>query len=168
MWQKDTQYDNDHLCETRRTSPSAGTASLGVEDISLDIPRAASLRFSGRPGCGKSTTLRLLAGLELPDEGQILIDGKDVTTSAASDRNLSMVFQSYALFPASVGRRKRRVRPESPRVSQRRSARRSCTAPWRSPGFSATRIANPGELVRRPAPARCAWPGRSSRVSGCV
>jgi sn-glycerol 3-phosphate transport system ATP-binding protein len=40
-----------------------------------------------------------LAGLELPDEGKILIDGKDVTTSAASDRNLSMVFQSYALFP---------------------------------------------------------------------
>ena len=41
----------------------------------------------------------MLAGLELPDEGQIFIDGKDVTTSAASDRNLSMVFQSYALFP---------------------------------------------------------------------
>ena len=72
---------------------------LGVEGISLDISEGSFTALLGPSGCGKSTTLRLLAGLELPDEGKILIDGKDVTTSAASDRNLSMVFQSYALFP---------------------------------------------------------------------
>ncbi|MCG6903762.1 MAG: ABC transporter ATP-binding protein [Rhodobacter sp.] len=72
---------------------------LGVEDVSLDIPEGSFVALLGPSGCGKSTTLRLLAGLEIPDEGQILIDGRDVTTSAASDRNLSMVFQSYALFP---------------------------------------------------------------------
>ena len=72
---------------------------LGVEGITLDIPEGSFTALLGPSGCGKSTTLRLLAGLELPDEGQIIIDGKDVTTSAASDRNLSMVFQSYALFP---------------------------------------------------------------------
>ena len=72
---------------------------LGVEGISLDIPEGSFTALLGPSGCGKSTTLRLLAGLELPDEGQIFIDGNDVTTSAASDRNLSMVFQSYALFP---------------------------------------------------------------------
>jgi len=72
---------------------------LGVENISLDIPEGSFTALLGPSGCGKSTTLRLLAGLELPDEGKILIGGKDVTTSAASDRNLSMVFQSYALFP---------------------------------------------------------------------
>ena len=72
---------------------------LGVEGISLEIPEGSFTALLGPSGCGKSTTLRLLAGLELPDEGHILIDGKDVTTSAASDRNLSMVFQSYALFP---------------------------------------------------------------------
>jgi sn-glycerol 3-phosphate transport system ATP-binding protein len=72
---------------------------LGVEGISLDIPEGSFTALLGPSGCGKSTTLRLLAGLELPDEGKIVIDGKDVTTSAASDRNLSMVFQSYALFP---------------------------------------------------------------------
>jgi sn-glycerol 3-phosphate transport system ATP-binding protein len=72
---------------------------LGVEGITLDIPEGSFTALLGPSGCGKSTTLRLLAGLELPDEGRILIDGKDVTTSAASDRNLSMVFQSYALFP---------------------------------------------------------------------
>jgi sn-glycerol 3-phosphate transport system ATP-binding protein len=72
---------------------------LGVEGITLDIAEGSFTALLGPSGCGKSTTLRLLAGLELPDDGKILIDGKDVTTSAASDRNLSMVFQSYALFP---------------------------------------------------------------------
>lgn len=72
---------------------------LGVENISLEIEEGSFVALLGPSGCGKSTSLRLLAGLELPDEGQIFIEGRDVTTSAASDRNLSMVFQSYALFP---------------------------------------------------------------------
>ncbi|GAW33800.1 sn-glycerol-3-phosphate import ATP-binding protein UgpC [Roseovarius sp. A-2] len=72
---------------------------LGVEQVSLSIPRGAFVALLGPSGCGKSTTLRLLSGLELPDEGRIMIDGRDVTTAAPSERNLSMVFQSYALFP---------------------------------------------------------------------
>lgn len=72
---------------------------LGVENISLDIPQGAFVALLGPSGCGKSTTLRLLAGLEMPDEGKIIIDGNDVTGAPASKRNLSMVFQSYALFP---------------------------------------------------------------------
>ncbi len=72
---------------------------LGVEEITLDIEEGSFVALLGPSGCGKSTTLRLLAGLDIPDEGQIIIQGRDVTTSAASDRNLSMVFQSYALFP---------------------------------------------------------------------
>lgn len=72
---------------------------LGVENISLSIPRGSFVALLGPSGCGKSTTLRLLSGLELPDEGTIAIDGRDVTNAAPSDRNLSMVFQSYALFP---------------------------------------------------------------------
>jgi sn-glycerol 3-phosphate transport system ATP-binding protein len=75
------------------------SGKLGVEEISLEIPEGSFTALLGPSGCGKSTTLRLIAGLELPDSGQIFIDGKEVTTSAASDRNLSMVFQSYALFP---------------------------------------------------------------------
>src|SRR3546814_12035118 len=72
---------------------------LGVENISLSIPRGSFVALLGPSGCGKSTTLRLLSGLELPDEGRISIGGHDVPTAATSERNLSMVFQSYALFP---------------------------------------------------------------------
>lgn len=72
---------------------------LGVEHIDLEIEEGSFVALLGPSGCGKSTTLRLLAGLEAADEGRILIDGRDVTTAPASDRNLSMVFQSYALFP---------------------------------------------------------------------
>ncbi len=72
---------------------------LGVEHITLSIEQGSFVALLGPSGCGKSTSLRLLAGLEIPDEGTIKIGGRDVTYSAASDRNLSMVFQSYALFP---------------------------------------------------------------------
>ena len=72
---------------------------LGVEHIDLEIEEGSFVALLGPSGCGKSTTLRLLAGLEAADEGRILIDGRDVTTAPASERNLSMVFQSYALFP---------------------------------------------------------------------
>ena len=64
----------------------------------------------GPSGCGKTTTLRMLAGLEHPTAGRILIGGKDVTMLPANERDVSMVFQSYALVPAYVGARERRLR----------------------------------------------------------
>ncbi|MDG4718204.1 MULTISPECIES: ABC transporter ATP-binding protein [Thalassospira] len=71
----------------------------GVHDLSIDIPRGSFVVLLGPSGCGKSTTLRLIAGLETADQGMIAIDGKDVTNVPPSKRGLSMVFQSYALFP---------------------------------------------------------------------
>ncbi|MBV0913771.1 ABC transporter ATP-binding protein [Anianabacter salinae] len=71
----------------------------GVQGISLALPRGEFLSILGPSGCGKSTLLRLIAGLEQPQAGRIVIDGRDVTALPASARNLSMVFQSYALFP---------------------------------------------------------------------
>ena len=71
----------------------------GVRGISLSLPRGDFLSILGPSGCGKSTLLRLIAGLERPQSGRIVIDGHDVTALPASARNLSMVFQSYALFP---------------------------------------------------------------------
>ncbi|GGF51456.1 sugar ABC transporter ATP-binding protein [Azorhizobium oxalatiphilum] len=71
----------------------------GVNDLSLTIPRGGFTVLLGPSGCGKSTTLRLIAGLETPDSGRIVIDGRDVTALPPSQRGLSIVFQSYALFP---------------------------------------------------------------------
>ncbi|MFH1556431.1 MAG: ABC transporter ATP-binding protein [Pseudomonadota bacterium] len=71
----------------------------GVDDLSLAIPRGGFTVLLGPSGCGKSTTLRLIAGLETPDRGRVEIDGRDVTALPPSARGLSIVFQSYALFP---------------------------------------------------------------------
>ncbi len=70
-----------------------------VKDISFEINHGQLVTLLGPSGCGKTTTLRLIAGLEMVTEGEISIGGKDVTQLSASDRDVSMVFQSYALFP---------------------------------------------------------------------
>jgi len=70
-----------------------------VNDISFTVTAGTLVTLLGPSGCGKTTTLRLIAGLELPSSGRILIGGEDVTEVSAADRDVSMVFQSYALFP---------------------------------------------------------------------
>ena len=74
-------------------------APLAVDSISFTVPRGTLTTILGPSGCGKTTTLRMIAGLESPSAGQIFIDGQDVTTLGPAERNVSMVFQSYALFP---------------------------------------------------------------------
>ncbi|MFN6977537.1 MAG: ABC transporter ATP-binding protein [Gemmobacter sp.] len=73
--------------------------AVAVDGISLRIARGELVTFLGPSGCGKTTSLRLIAGLELPTEGQLKIAGRDVSRDPASERNVGMVFQSYALFP---------------------------------------------------------------------
>lgn len=68
-------------------------------DISLAIEDGEFVVFVGPSGCGKSTLLRTLAGLEGIKSGSIIIDGRDVTTAEPADRDIAMVFQSYALYP---------------------------------------------------------------------
>ncbi|MFJ7354904.1 ABC transporter ATP-binding protein [Phyllobacterium sp. NPDC097923] len=70
-----------------------------IHDLSLTIEPGTLVTLLGPSGCGKTTTLRMLAGLEHPSAGRILIGGKDVTMLPANERDVSMVFQSYALFP---------------------------------------------------------------------
>lgn len=70
-----------------------------VKDISLDVDDGEFLTLLGPSGCGKSTTLRLIAGLEEPTRGKITIGNVDVTNTRPGDRNIAMVFQSYALYP---------------------------------------------------------------------
>ena len=73
--------------------------ALAVKGINFTVPKGTLTTLLGPSGCGKTTTLRMIAGLESPTSGQILIDGVDVTTLSAAERNVSLVFQSYALFP---------------------------------------------------------------------
>lgn len=70
-----------------------------VDGIDFSIRRGEMVTFLGPSGCGKTTSLRLIAGLELPSSGRVLIGGRDVSRDPASERNIGMVFQSYALFP---------------------------------------------------------------------
>ena len=72
---------------------------VAVRDISFTIEAGTLVTLLGPSGCGKTTTLRLIAGLEMPTSGRILIGDRDVTKLPATDRDVSMVFQSYALFP---------------------------------------------------------------------
>ena len=70
-----------------------------VDDVSLEIPAGEFFTLLGPSGCGKTTLLRIIAGLEMPDSGQILLGGEDITTYPATRRQINTVFQSYALFP---------------------------------------------------------------------
>jgi sulfate transport system ATP-binding protein len=69
-----------------------------VDSVSLEIPTGALLALLGPSGCGKTTLLRIIAGLETPEQGQVLFDGKDATLWPIRDRKVGFVFQNYALF----------------------------------------------------------------------
>ena len=70
-----------------------------LKGISLDIPTGKFISLLGPSGCGKTTLLRCIAGLETVDSGRIIVGGDDVTRKPPEDRRLSLMFQSYALFP---------------------------------------------------------------------
>lgn len=73
--------------------------TTAVEDFNLDVSKGEFVSFLGPSGCGKTTTLRMIAGFELPTTGKITLDGEDITFKAPNQRDVGMVFQSYALFP---------------------------------------------------------------------
>ena len=90
--------------------------TVAVDGLDLEVPDGSLFVVLGPSGCGKTTLLRLVAGLEDPTEGRILIGGEDVTDEAPRDRDVAMVFQSYALYPhltafenIAFGLRSRRV-----------------------------------------------------------
>lgn len=88
--------------EFRNVTKRYGTdanAPLAVRGISFEVRSGTLTTILGPSGCGKTTTLRMIAGLESPTSGQIVIAGRDVTTLGPAERNVSMMFQSYALFP---------------------------------------------------------------------
>ena len=84
--------------ELQRVRKQYGNVAA-VEEVSITIDAGTLVTLLGPSGCGKTTTLRMIAGLEMPSSGRILIGGKDVTLLPPNERDVSMVFQSYALFP---------------------------------------------------------------------
>src|SRR5689334_11003507 len=96
-----------------------------VDDVSLAIPRGGFYSLVGPSGCGKTTTLRMIAGFEQPTAGEVRLNGAVVNDQRPYERNVSTVFQSYALFPhltarenVEFGLRRRRA----PAIAQRVAA----------------------------------------------
>lgn len=73
--------------------------NIVIKNVDLAVEKGEFVSFLGPSGCGKTTTLRMVAGFESPSSGQIFLDGTNITSLPPSQRNLGMVFQSYALFP---------------------------------------------------------------------
>ena len=88
----------DTLLSLQHITKNFGEGDV-LRDISLDVARGEFVTLLGASGCGKTTTLRIISGLEMPDEGTVLLDGKDVTALPPERRPVNTVFQSYALFP---------------------------------------------------------------------
>ena len=87
-----------HLTKKFRSLDGSGEI-VAVNDVNLEIQAGELVTILGPSGCGKTTTLRMIAGFEYPTSGSILIGGRDVAMIPPNKRGLSMVFQSYALFP---------------------------------------------------------------------
>ncbi len=75
-----------------------------LNGLTIDIAPGELIALLGPSGCGKTTALRALAGLDVVDEGRILVDGRDMTNVPANRRNMGVVFQAYSLFPNMTAR----------------------------------------------------------------
>lgn len=89
---------SDFILELNQIKKSFGNTEV-LKGISLSVERGEFITFLGSSGCGKTTTLRIIAGLEQPDSGSVMLEGKDVTNTVPEKRNVNTIFQSYALFP---------------------------------------------------------------------
>ncbi len=72
---------------------------IAMNNLNLEIREGEFFTFLGPSGCGKTTSLRALVGFIIPSKGKVIVDGKDITNLPVENRNIGMVFQSYALFP---------------------------------------------------------------------
>jgi iron(III) transport system ATP-binding protein len=85
---------------TKIFPPRGGLGEVvAVKDANVQIERGDLVTLLGPSGCGKTTTLRMIAGFEFPTSGRILLDGKEINALPPHERDMSMVFQSYAIFP---------------------------------------------------------------------
>ena len=93
-------FDQERLAlEIKNLDFFYGNGFQGLKNVNLSIPEHKATAFIGPSGCGKSTLLRMLAGLENITGGEISIGGRVVNNVPPKDRDIAMVFQSYALYP---------------------------------------------------------------------
>lgn len=97
-------------------------ASVALEDFTIDIRSGELVCLLGPSGCGKTTALRILAGFERADGGQIKVDDQDITKVAVEKRNFSMVFQDYSLFPNMTARQNIHFALKSSKIEQNKRA----------------------------------------------
>ncbi|MBP5625298.1 MAG: ATP-binding cassette domain-containing protein, partial [Bacteroidales bacterium] len=88
----------EHIIDLKHVSKRFGDKVV-LDDISLYIRKGEFVTLLGPSGCGKTTTLRLISGFLAPDEGEILLDGQDISGIPPYKRPFNTVFQRYALFP---------------------------------------------------------------------
>lgn len=146
----------------RHVSKSFGSVAA-VTDLSLEVRDGEFLTLLGPSGSGKTTVLRMIAGFELPTSGEILLNGRDVSTEPAFKRDVNTVFQDYALFPhmtvadnVEYGMRVRRV-PRTERVTRRNEALKmvrmgdlASRMPSQLSGGQRQRVALARAIVNRP------------------
>ncbi|MGA3217430.1 MAG: ATP-binding cassette domain-containing protein, partial [Acidimicrobiales bacterium] len=72
---------------------------VALDHLDLEVGSGEFVSLLGPSGCGKTTALRIIAGFEWPDSGEVLVEAKDVLGQPANKRNMGMVFQAYSLFP---------------------------------------------------------------------
>ena len=89
---------SEHIIDIRHLSKSFGGVTV-LDDINFYVRKGEFVTLLGPSGCGKTTILRHIAGFISPDEGSILLDGKDISGIPPYQRPLNTVFQRYALFP---------------------------------------------------------------------
>ena len=126
---------------------------VAVNAVNLRVHKGEFLSLLGPSGCGKTTSLRMIAGFEQPDEGEILIGGRDVAGTPPYKRDVNTVFQQYALFPhmsildnVAYGLKQRKVGKRERHAARGRGARaRAAHRPRQAP---------PGDALGRPAAAR--------------
>ncbi|MCB9499599.1 MAG: ATP-binding cassette domain-containing protein [Erysipelotrichaceae bacterium] len=91
--------ENKHIIELNHVSKIFDDDTIAVNDFNLYVRKGEFVTFLGPSGCGKSTTLRMIAGFDFPTKGEILLNGKDISSMPPNKRPINMVFQRYALFP---------------------------------------------------------------------